>query len=164
MIQQWNGYFCNLCHGFSGKELAPIIANGQLVPLVSSLISYSPKIEPDLKLNSVTHWRQQCLIWWKRQCWRVCPPQRWKLSVFSFSQCWSSWSQGFLIDGYPRDVAQGEEFEKTISPCRQVVGHYHHTVKSQDFDYIGHLSMWTLDRWAIIQLPMSSRNLVRFKL
>ena len=30
-------------------------------------------------------------------------------------------SKGFLIDGYPRDVAQAEEFERTISPCKQVV-------------------------------------------
>ena len=29
-------------------------------------------------------------------------------------------SKGFLIDGYPRDVAQGEEFERTVSPCMQV--------------------------------------------
>ena len=29
-------------------------------------------------------------------------------------------SKGFLIDGYPRDVAQGEEFERTITPCKQV--------------------------------------------
>jgi len=30
-------------------------------------------------------------------------------------------SKGFLIDGYPRDVGQGEEFEKTISPCEQII-------------------------------------------
>merc|ERR1711902_13095 len=26
-------------------------------------------------------------------------------------------SKGFLIDGYPREVAQGQEFEKEILPC-----------------------------------------------
>ena len=28
-----------------------------------------------------------------------------------------SGSKGFLIDGYPREVSQGEEFEKEILPC-----------------------------------------------
>uniref|UniRef100_A0A1B6D931 adenylate kinase n=1 Tax=Clastoptera arizonana TaxID=38151 RepID=A0A1B6D931_9HEMI len=30
-------------------------------------------------------------------------------------------SNGFLIDGYPREVIQGEEFEKHISPCDLVL-------------------------------------------
>merc|ERR1712243_405880 len=30
-------------------------------------------------------------------------------------------SKGFLIDGYPRDVAQGEEFEKAIAPCKHIL-------------------------------------------
>ena len=32
-----------------------------------------------------------------------------------------SGSKGFLIDGYPREVAQGEEFEKAIAPCRHIL-------------------------------------------
>merc|ERR1711982_223950 len=30
-------------------------------------------------------------------------------------------SKGFLIDGYPREVAQGQEFEKEILPCTQIL-------------------------------------------
>jgi len=30
-------------------------------------------------------------------------------------------SKGFLIDGYPREVQQGVEFEKTIAPCSFVL-------------------------------------------
>jgi len=30
-------------------------------------------------------------------------------------------SKGFLIDGYPREVAQGQEFEKTIKPCSKIL-------------------------------------------
>lgn len=30
-------------------------------------------------------------------------------------------SKGFLIDGYPREVAQGQEFEKEIAPCTQIL-------------------------------------------
>jgi len=30
-------------------------------------------------------------------------------------------SKGFLIDGYPREVAQGQEFEKEILPCSQIL-------------------------------------------
>merc|ERR1711881_244165 len=30
-------------------------------------------------------------------------------------------SKGFLIDGYPREVSQGEEFEKCIAPCAQIL-------------------------------------------
>lgn len=30
-------------------------------------------------------------------------------------------SKGFLIDGYPREVAQGEEFEKEITPCTKIL-------------------------------------------
>lgn len=30
-------------------------------------------------------------------------------------------SKGFLIDGYPREVAQGEEFEKEIAPCTKIL-------------------------------------------
>merc|ERR1712180_59326 len=30
-------------------------------------------------------------------------------------------SKGFLIDGYPREVAQGEEFEKAIAPCKHTL-------------------------------------------
>merc|ERR1712212_22390 len=30
-------------------------------------------------------------------------------------------SKGFLIDGYPREVAQGEEFEKAIAPCKHIL-------------------------------------------
>lgn len=30
-------------------------------------------------------------------------------------------SKGFLIDGYPREVEQGKEFEKTIAPCTFVL-------------------------------------------
>ena len=32
-----------------------------------------------------------------------------------------SGSKGFLIDGYPREVAQGEEFEKAIAPCKHIL-------------------------------------------
>ena len=32
-----------------------------------------------------------------------------------------SGSKGFLIDGYPREVAQGEEFEKEILPCTRIL-------------------------------------------
>merc|ERR1711920_175298 len=32
-----------------------------------------------------------------------------------------SGSKGFLIDGYPREVAQGQEFEKEILPCSQIL-------------------------------------------
>merc|ERR1712044_7520 len=32
-----------------------------------------------------------------------------------------SGSKGFLIDGYPREVAQGQEFEKEIAPCSQIL-------------------------------------------
>lgn len=32
-----------------------------------------------------------------------------------------SGSKGFLIDGYPREVAQGEEFEKEICPCTKIL-------------------------------------------
>jgi len=32
-----------------------------------------------------------------------------------------SGSKGFLIDGYPREVAQGQEFEKMIAPCRKIL-------------------------------------------
>merc|ERR1711974_492996 len=32
-----------------------------------------------------------------------------------------SGSKGFLIDGYPREVAQGEEFEKEICPCTKII-------------------------------------------
>merc|ERR1711951_226327 len=32
-----------------------------------------------------------------------------------------SGSKGFLIDGYPREVAQGEEFEKEIAPCSHIL-------------------------------------------
>merc|ERR1711909_107035 len=31
-----------------------------------------------------------------------------------------SGSKGFLIDGYPREIAQGEEFEKEICPCSKI--------------------------------------------
>jgi len=30
-------------------------------------------------------------------------------------------SKGFLIDGYPREVAQGQEFEREILPCSQIL-------------------------------------------
>jgi len=30
-------------------------------------------------------------------------------------------SKGFLIDGYPREVAQGQEFEKEIAPCAWIL-------------------------------------------
>merc|ERR1711993_217929 len=30
-------------------------------------------------------------------------------------------SKGFLIDGYPREVSQGVEFEKDIAPCAQIL-------------------------------------------
>merc|ERR1712154_699366 len=30
-------------------------------------------------------------------------------------------SKGFLIDGYPREVAQGQEFEKEICPCSKIL-------------------------------------------
>lgn len=30
-------------------------------------------------------------------------------------------SKGYLIDGYPREVEQGKEFEKEILPCTQVL-------------------------------------------
>ncbi len=30
-------------------------------------------------------------------------------------------SKGFLIDGYPREVAQGEQFEKDICPCSKIL-------------------------------------------
>merc|ERR1712117_122457 len=32
-----------------------------------------------------------------------------------------SGSKGFLIDGYPREVSQGEEFEKEILPCTKIL-------------------------------------------
>merc|ERR1712168_498910 len=32
-----------------------------------------------------------------------------------------SGSKGFLIDGYPREVAQGEQFEKCIAPCKHIL-------------------------------------------
>jgi len=32
-----------------------------------------------------------------------------------------STSKGFLIDGYPREVAQGQEFEKEICPCTKIL-------------------------------------------
>merc|ERR1711878_244204 len=32
-----------------------------------------------------------------------------------------SGSKGFLIDGYPREIAQGEEFEKEICPCSKIL-------------------------------------------
>merc|ERR1712228_1118997 len=32
-----------------------------------------------------------------------------------------SGSKGYLIDGYPREVAQGEEFEKEIAPCAHIL-------------------------------------------
>merc|ERR1712193_595100 len=32
-----------------------------------------------------------------------------------------SGSKGFLIDGYPREVAQGQEFEKEIAPCTKIL-------------------------------------------
>ena len=32
-----------------------------------------------------------------------------------------SGSKGFLIDGYPREVAQGQEFEKEIAPCAHIL-------------------------------------------
>merc|ERR1711936_1057266 len=32
-----------------------------------------------------------------------------------------SGSEGFLIDGYPREIAQGEEFEKEICPCSKIL-------------------------------------------
>ncbi len=31
-----------------------------------------------------------------------------------------SGSKGFLIDGYPREVAQGKQFEESIAPCSKV--------------------------------------------
>ena len=30
-------------------------------------------------------------------------------------------SKGFLIDGYPREVDQGKEFEKEIAPCTKIL-------------------------------------------
>ena len=30
-------------------------------------------------------------------------------------------SKGFLIDGYPREVAQGKEFECNIAPCTKIL-------------------------------------------
>merc|ERR1711997_785603 len=32
-----------------------------------------------------------------------------------------SGSKGFLIDGYPREVSRGEEFEKEICPCSKIL-------------------------------------------
>merc|ERR1712156_673791 len=32
-----------------------------------------------------------------------------------------SGSKGFLIAGYPREVSQGEEFEKEICPCSKIL-------------------------------------------
>merc|ERR1712203_603832 len=32
-----------------------------------------------------------------------------------------SGSKGFLIDGYPREVSQGQEFEKDIGECAQIL-------------------------------------------
>ena len=32
-----------------------------------------------------------------------------------------SGSKGYLIDGYPREVAQGKEFEKEILPCSKIL-------------------------------------------
>jgi len=63
-----------------GNELAPIIANGQLVSLATVL-----QLVKEAILKSLPT------------------------------------SKGFLIDGYPRDVAQAEEFERTISPCKQII-------------------------------------------
>jgi len=30
-------------------------------------------------------------------------------------------SKGFLIDGYPREVSQGQEFEKDVGECAQIL-------------------------------------------
>ncbi len=30
-------------------------------------------------------------------------------------------SKGFLIDGYPREVDQGKQFEETIAPCTKIL-------------------------------------------
>merc|ERR1712156_408932 len=63
-----------------GKELAPMIANGQLVPLSTVL-----DLVKEAMLKNL------------------------------------STSKGSLIDGYPRDIAQAEEFERSISPCKQII-------------------------------------------
>ncbi|XP_035707301.1 adenylate kinase isoenzyme 1 [Folsomia candida] len=34
---------------------------------------------------------------------------------------WYEGSNGFLIDGYPREVIQGKEFEEKIGPCTKIV-------------------------------------------
>ena len=124
-----------------GKELAPMIANGQLVPLVShfwfqnlfqNLVSHFcsqnlvqhqhqhqhqnlDQHQPLIQLS-----RQLCWTWSRRQCWRIFLLQR-----FQHKSWWTNNDnmifKGFLIDGYPRDIAQAEEFEKSISPCKQVI-------------------------------------------
>ena len=43
-------------------------------------------------------------------------------------------SKGFLIDGYPREVKQGEEFEKKVSSkevCCAVLGHATHQLSTE---------------------------------
>lgn len=35
-------------------------------------------------------------------------------------QCYDG-TKGFLIDGYPREVIQGKEFEEKIGPCTKII-------------------------------------------
>ena len=35
----------------------------------------------------------------------------------------SSTTNTFLIDGFPRNIAQGQTFEETITPCKFVVSY-----------------------------------------
>ena len=93
-----------------------MIANGQLVPLVSHFwFQNLDQHQPLIQLS-----RQLCWTWSKRQCWRIFLLQR-----FQHKSWWTNNDnmifKGFLIDGYPRDIAQAEEFEKSISPCKQVI-------------------------------------------
>ena len=106
------------------------IANGQLVPLVShfwfhNLVQHQHRHQhqhqnldqhqPLIQLS-----RQLCWTWSRRQCWRIFLLQR-----FQHKSWWTNNDnmilKGFLIDGYPRDIAQAEEFERSISPCKQVI-------------------------------------------
>ena len=57
-------------------------------------------------------------------------------------------SKGFLIDGYPRELAQGVEFEKDIGPCSQIL--YFEVYKC--FLEINITNNWSIDS---ILLPVS---------
>ena len=84
-----------------GKQLLAIMEKGDLVPLVKSAFEFSWRNT----FNNEKIFLQQVVL---------------DLLAEAMIKKLPS-SKGFLIDGYPREVSQGQEFEKDIGECAQIL-------------------------------------------